>query len=135
MTQNRQPVGMIDTNIVIRLSELAAEALPARMLVSCITIAELAVGPAVSENDSERETRQRHLDETRKNFDPRPFDDAAALAFGRVAADLRTAGRKATARTFDALIAAAAISENVPLYTANPDDFTSISDLVVVPVK
>lgn len=134
MIENRLPLGMVDTNIVIRLSELAAESLPIRMLVSCITIAELSVGPAVSVNDDEREMRQRHLEEARKKLDPRPFDAAAAFAFGKVAADIRAAGRKATARTFDALIAAAAIAENVPLYTANPDDFANISELVVVPV-
>ncbi len=125
---------MLDTNLVIRLTELTPEMLPVRILVSCITIAELSVGPAVSRSDNDRTARQRHLDRARESLDPRPFDDAAALAFGKVAADLRAAGRTSTARTFDALIAAAAIAEGVPLYTANPDDFSTISGLTVVPV-
>jgi len=46
------------------------------------------------------------------------------------------AGRKARGRrAFDLLIAATALSEGLPLYTANPDDFTDVAGLVeVVPV-
>jgi tRNA(fMet)-specific endonuclease VapC len=52
-----------------------------------------------------------------------------------VAGALRTAGRKNTARAYDALIAATAISEGLPLYTCNPDDFEGIPglDLRAVP--
>lgn len=134
MGGHRPPLGMLDTNLVIRLAELAPDTLPLRILVSSITIAELSVGPVVSATDAERTARQRHLDQARSSLDPRPFGDAAALAFGRVAADLRNAGRTSTARTFDALIAAAAIAEDVPLFTANPDDFSHISGLTVVAI-
>ena len=58
----------------------------------------------------------------------------AARAFGRVAASLRAAGRKPTARAYDALIAATALAENVPLYTCNPGDFDGIEGLEVRPV-
>ncbi len=68
------------------------------------------------------------------DFDPLPFDAAAARAFGRVAADLRTSGRTTRARAFDALIAAVAVSNGIPVYTANPDDFRGIGDLDVVAV-
>jgi predicted nucleic acid-binding protein len=63
-----------------------------------------------------------------------PFDDAAARAFGRVAASLRSAGRKTSARTYDPLIAATALANGLPLYTANPDDFAAIDGLDVVPI-
>ncbi|MCO7218934.1 hypothetical protein [Klenkia sp. PcliD-1-E] len=53
----------------------------------------------------------------------------AARAFGRVAADLRSSGREPAARVDDALIAASAIAEGVPLYTYNPADFAGISGL------
>lgn len=59
---------------------------------------------------------------------------AAARAFGRVAASLRSAGRKTSARADDALIAATALARGLPLYTANPDDFVAIDGLVVMPV-
>ncbi len=34
-------------------------------------------------------------------------------------------------RAFDALIAATAVADGLPLYTANPSDFSGIYDLVV----
>lgn len=63
-----------------------------------------------------------------------PFDAAAARAFGRVAASLRSAGRKPTVRAYDALIAATAISNGIPLYTCNPADFAGIDELDIVAV-
>ncbi|MGI8456653.1 MAG: hypothetical protein ACR2LI_00865, partial [Propionibacteriaceae bacterium] len=55
----------------------------------------------------------------------------AARAFGRVAAALRSAGRKPAARAYDALIAATAMANDLPVYTSNPDDFHGIPDLDV----
>ena len=43
--------------------------------------------------------------------------------------------RQPQARSFDALIAAVAISHGLPIHTANPGDFSSIDDLTVVPVR
>jgi hypothetical protein len=53
-----------------------------------------------------------------------------------VAASLRRAGRKATARTYDAMIAATAVANDLPIYTCNPTDFNGIDglDVVAVPV-
>ena len=58
----------------------------------------------------------------------------AARAFGQVAADLRRSVRKTSARAYDALIAATAIANGLPLYTVNPDDYAGISGLRVVAV-
>jgi predicted nucleic acid-binding protein len=74
------------------------------------------------------------LQQVEADFDPVPFDAAAARAFGRVAAQLRAAGRKTNARAYDALIAATAVAHGFPVYTRNPDDFVGIDDLVVVAV-
>ena len=63
-----------------------------------------------------------------------PFDSDAARAFGRVAASLRRAGRKSAARAYDAMIAAVALSQDLPLYTCNPDDFAGIDGLAVVAI-
>lgn len=62
------------------------------------------------------------------------FDAEAARAFGRVAASLHRAGRKPSARVYDALIAAIAVSRNLPLHTCNPADFAGIDSLEVVAV-
>jgi predicted nucleic acid-binding protein len=68
------------------------------------------------------------------DFDALPFDAAAARAFGGVAVSLRRAGRKTAARAYDAMIAATAIANDLPLYTCNPSDFAGIDGLRVVPV-
>jgi hypothetical protein len=42
-------------------------------------------------------------------------------------------GRKARGRrAFDLLIAATAVAAGLPLYTRNPDDFTGLSDVVLI---
>jgi tRNA(fMet)-specific endonuclease VapC len=43
-------------------------------------------------------------------------------------------GSKSAARAYDAMIAAVAVANDLPLYTCNPDDFTGIDGLRVVAV-
>lgn len=125
--------GVLDTNAVIGLPRMAdAEMLPAEPTITAITLAELSVGPLVASDAAERAKRQAHLQQAEADFDPLPFDVAAARAFGQVASDLRVSGRKRAARAYDALIAATAISNGLPLYTANPADFEGIADLEIV---
>ena len=127
--------GILDTNAVILLTRNSDSAsLPKYPLITAITLAELSVGPHVATNDIERAARQAHLQQAESDFEPLPFDSAAARAFGRVASDLRSQGRKHKARAYDALIASIAISQSLPIYTANPDDFKGISELEIVPL-
>lgn len=127
--------GLLDTNTVILLPQLTDTAqLPDEPLISVITLTELSVGPLVASTDQERARRQAHLQQAEADFDPLPFDAAAARAFGAVAASLRRAGRKTAARAYDAMIAAIAISNDLPLFTCNPDDFADIDGLRVVAV-
>lgn len=127
--------GLLDTNTLILLTRLRdATALPGQPLISTITLAELSVGPLVGTNEAERAARLAHLQQAEADFDPLPFDSEAARAFGQVAASLRRSGRKTTARTYDAMIAAVAIANGLPLYTCNPNDFAGIDGLVVVTV-
>jgi len=124
--------GMLDTSTVILLGRLAdAGDLPDEAVISTVTLAELSVGPHVARTTQERAARQAHLQQAESDFEPIVFDAAAARAFGRVAAALRSAGRKPAARAYDALIAAAAIAEAIPLYTCNPGDFLDIDELDV----
>lgn len=132
MTDGR---GLIDTNVVIRLLELDPASLPEEPLISVITLAELSVGPLITDDARERSTRQARLQQTEATFEPIPFDANAARAFARVAADMRSAGRKTSARQFDALIAATALAHDLPLHTANPDDFAGIYGLDVRTVR
>jgi len=129
--------GILDTSTVILLARLVdADALPAEPLITAVTLAELSVGPLVTEDQEERAARQAHLQQAEADFDPLPFDADAARAFGRVAASLRRAGRKPAARTYDAMIAATAVANDLPVFTCNPADFEGIDDLrvIVVPV-
>jgi tRNA(fMet)-specific endonuclease VapC len=127
--------GILDTSTVILLSRiLDPSVLPNEPLITAITLAELSVGPLVALSDDVRVARQAHLQQAEADFDPLPFDANAARAFGRVAASLRQSGRKATARTYDAMIAATALANDLPLYTCNPSDFTDIDGLTVIDV-
>jgi predicted nucleic acid-binding protein len=127
--------GIIDTSTVILLSRLEdPAALPEEPLITAVTLAELTVGPLVASSDEERAARQAHLQQAEADFDALPFDANAARAFGRVAASLRRSGRKTVARSYDAMIAATALANALPVYTCNPDDFAGIDGLEVIAV-
>lgn len=129
------PTGLLDTSTVILLPRLRdPDVLPDAPLISAITLAELSVGPLIASTEAERAARLAHLQQAEADFEPLPFDADAARAFGQVAASLWRAGRKTSARAYDAMIAAIAIANDLPLYTCNPDDFTGIEGLEVVPV-
>lgn len=127
--------GVLDTSTVVLLPRLDDPgALPEEPLITAVTLAELAVGPLVAADDLERARRQAHLQQAEADFVPLPFDAAAARAFAGVAASLRQAGRKAGARAYDAMIAATALANRLPVYTCNPGDFIAIDGLEVVAV-
>jgi tRNA(fMet)-specific endonuclease VapC len=131
----RHARGVLDTSTVILLNRIEDDTLlPHEPLITAITLAELSVGPLVAKSDEERATRQAHLQQAEADFQPLAFDARAARAFGRVGAYLRRAGRKPTARSYDAMIAAIAIANGLPLYTCNPADFAGIEELEVVAV-
>ena len=130
----RHPVGLLDTSTLILLPRLKdPDVLPDEALISAVTLAELSAGPLVAVG-RERESRQAVLQQTEADFVPLAFDAEAARAFGRVAASLRRGGRKPAARAYDAMIAAIALSNELPLYTCNPQDFRGIDGLLVVGV-
>lgn len=131
----RHQKGLLDTSTVLRLHELEEEDLPVESVLSTVTLAELSVGPLVTEDDSERAARLAQVQSADTDYgDPLPFDVAAARAFAQVAADIRTAGRKPKARAFDALIAATAKASGLPLYTFNASDLVGVTGLDIVPL-
>ena len=124
--------GLLDTSVVIALPSLADPAvLPGEPVISAVTLAELTIGPLVARTPAERARRQAVLQQAEADFEPLPFDAAAARAFGTVAAAFRSRGRTPTARAFDALIASVALANGLPLYTANVADFAGIPGLRV----
>jgi len=128
--------GLLDTSVVLMLEQLEPDTLPREAAISAVTLAELAAGPHATEDLAERARRQDRLQRVETVFEPIPVGTAVARAYGRIYAAVRAAGRQARGRrAFDLLIAATALAEGVPLYTANQDDFTDVAGLVeIVPV-
>ena len=130
------PEGLLDTSAVLALHRVRDPSLlPDVAMISAVTLAELSVGPLVASDDAERARRLAQVQQAEADFDPIPFDAAAARAFGQVAASYRRSGRKPAARSFDAMIAATALANGLPLYTVNADDFAGIDGLVLRPVS
>jgi predicted nucleic acid-binding protein len=127
--------GLLDTSVLIALDAIDADALPAELAVSALSMAELAAGPHAASHAGERSRRQDRLQRAEATFDPLPFDNECARAYGRVFAAVVAAGRKARGpRAVDLLIAATAVAARLPLYTRNPDDFRGLDDLVEIRV-
>ena len=125
--------GLLDTSVVVALGRyLDDPRMPERVFISAITLAELSVGPLVADSDAERADRLGVLQQAEASLDALAFDASAARAFGRVSVDLRTSGRKSSARVLDALIAATALAHALPVVTANARDFSGIRGLEVI---
>jgi len=125
--------GLVDTSVVIELELVAADELPARIAIAAVTLAELAAGPHATSDPVERARRQDRLQRAEATFQAIPFDTAAARAYGRVYAQVASAGRKARgSRALDLLIAATALAAELPLHTCNPSDFDGLEDLLDV---
>jgi hypothetical protein len=126
----------VDTSVVIELGRIDPGDLPSEIAISAVTLAELAAGPHATVDPDERARRQDLLQRTEAAFEALAVDAAVARAYGRIYAAVAAAGRKTRGRrAFDLLIAATALSRELPLYTCNPADFRELGDLLeVVPV-
>ncbi|MEV7965490.1 type II toxin-antitoxin system VapC family toxin [Sphaerisporangium sp. NPDC088356] len=124
--------GLLDTNILILMEGLDQRELPLEQAISAITLAELSAGPLATDDPQEQAGRQDILTRAESEFEPIPFDTAAARAFGRVYAAVLAAGRNPRRNIADLLIASIAVANRLPLYTVNPDDFKGLEHLVRV---
>lgn len=123
--------GLIDTSVVIALDRVDPSILPDELAIAAITLAELAAGPHATDDLAERARRQERLQRAEATFDAIPFDAECARAYGRVYAQTLAGGRKARGRrAVDLLIAATALAVDLPLYTANPADFSGLEGLI-----
>ena len=127
--------GLLDTSVVIDLGVIPREDLPKRIAISAVTLAELAAGPAASQDPDVRARRQEQLQRVESTFNPLPLDVGVARAYGRIVGAVIAAKRKHRgARSLDLLIAATALANNLPLYTRNPSDFVGLESLIEVRV-
>lgn len=124
--------GLADTNILIHLEYLPVGELPAELLTTAVTLAELAAGVHQADDVAERGRRIARLQRVEAIFEPLPFDTEAARQYGVIVAGVVAAGRKPRRRVADLMIAAIAAARRLPLYTTNPDDFLGAEGTVNV---
>ena len=125
--------GLLDTSVVIDWDDPSVQrALPEKITVSAITLAELAAGPILASTVTEQSIRQARLQQTEATFEPIPFDAAAARSFGQIVAAVASTGRTHRSRMADLLIAAIAHANGLELYTRNPGDFVGLEELIHV---
>jgi hypothetical protein len=126
---------VLDTCVVIYLSRLPDAVLPISATVATVTLAELAAGVHATKDPVERSKRITRLLSAEANFDPLPFDANAAHAYGNLVALMLEIGRDPKPRRNDLMIAATALVNGLPLYTANTDGFRGLESLLtIVPV-
>lgn len=121
---------VVDTSIIAALRLYDPSELPDMILISAVTLGELSFGPHATDDPVKRAGRVAVLQHVEATFDPLPYDQAAARLYGQICAAVRAAGREPRKRTSDLMIAATAVSNQLPLYTANPDDFRGADGLV-----
>lgn len=86
--------------------------------VSVVTLAELIVGVLMADDD-DRSARVATLSAVESTWDPLPIDAEVARQFARIVAALRAVGRRIP--ILDALVAATAIVEQIPVVTQDTD--------------
>lgn len=136
--------GMLDTNIIVLRYWIDPAELPDEMAISAITLAELSAGPHEVRRNDEQDRYEEHAERARRleilqraesEFEPVAFGTEEARAFGRLTAAVVSVGRKPRRRLADLMIAATAMTQDLPLFTTNPGDFAGLDGLVtIIPV-
>ena len=98
--------------------------------VSVVTLAELTVGVLMADDD-DRSARVATLSAVESMWDPLPIDAEVARQFARIVAALRAGGRRVP--ILDALVAATAIVEQIPVVTQD-NDYEAIPGVEVIRV-
>jgi len=98
--------------------------------VSVVTLAELTVGVLLA-TDEDRPRRLATLTAVESTWDLLPVNAEVARAFARIVADLRSRQRRVP--VLDALVAATALVEGIPVVTQDRD-YEAIPDVEVIVV-
>lgn len=125
-------IAVVDTNIIAALESYGPSELPVRILITTVTLGELSFGPHATDDPAKRARRMNVLRRAATTFPALPYDQSAARLYGQICAAVRAAGRAPRRHSRDLMIAATAASNELPLYTANPDDFKGSESLVEV---
>jgi predicted nucleic acid-binding protein len=125
--------GLLDTSVVIALETVEMGRLPSDIVVSALTLAELARGPAAASSAIVRAHRQDRVHRAEQTFRSISFDRACAQAYGQICATVVAAGLKVRrTRSVDLMIAATAHAHRLPLYTLNASDLRGVEGLVEI---
>ncbi len=125
-------LAVLDTSIIAALRLFDPGELPETFLITAVTLGELSYGPHATDDPRKRAQRVAVLQHVESTFEPLPYDHYAARMYGQICAAVRAAGRQPRGRASDLMIAATAASNELPLYTANRDDFIGSEGLVEV---
>ena len=98
--------------------------------ISVVTLAELTLGVLIAD-EGDRAKRVATLSAVESTWDPLPIDAEVGRTFAHIAADLRSRGRRLP--ILDALVAATAIVEGIPIVTQDRD-YDAITGLEVIRV-
>jgi predicted nucleic acid-binding protein len=123
---------IVDTSIIAALKLFDPAELPGTILITAVTLGELSFGPHATDDPVKRAGRVAVLQHVEATFDSLPYDQSAARLYGQICAAVRAAGREPRKRASDLMIAATAASNQLPLYTANPDDFKGVGGFLEV---
>ena len=119
---------LLDTSVLVG-PEPTSHAIPDDSAISVVTLAELRVGVLMASDVEERARRLARLSDVQLRFAALPVDDEVTQAYAQVVAAAQRRGVRP--RPFDALIAATALSQGVPVY-ARDHDFLKLPRVRVV---
>ena len=127
------PAALYDTSVVIDVEKVDLGVyLDGAVVVSAVTLGELAYGIGTGDRDA----REQRLRRVLASYEIVPFGVEEAKFYGVLAELVRIAGRNPRPRRLDLQIAATAAATRLPLLTMNPDDFVGVGTLVdVVPIR
>ena len=120
---------ILDTSVLLGPSpgEIQGE-----IAISAVSLAELHFGVLVAGSDDIRASRLRRLATIEQTYHALAIDATVAREYGRLAAAVVAAGRKARTRSLDLWIAATASAKDARLYTRNPSDLVGLEDLLEI---
>ncbi|MCP2174800.1 PIN domain-containing protein [Williamsia maris] len=127
---------LLDTSILVSLNQ-AGETPPDlsafdELYVSSLCYSEMRMGLSTATGDV-RQMRQDRLDEIVSLFGAGiPYDDRAALEYGRIVRAAVAAGKSARSHAMDQMIAGVARANGLALATRNSADLSGLSALVEV---
>ncbi len=120
--------GVLDTCVYIDLDVVDPAGMPTIPEITAITVAELHQGVAMAKDPAARASRMEKLGAAVADFEPLPFDGAAAARYGSLVTLTLAHGRDPRPRRMDLMIAAIASARGLPLYTRNAEDFAGLGN-------